>query len=527
MASNLSKKIGLRTAKNFKDSFSRAYEPVVGYVFIGKSTPYINEPTPDSIPDSDEYEKRTWDNFIAAKKVSESDIELVIPRVNWTANTIYKQYDDTKTLNYLLSETTESGNTLKPMYVLTSERNVYKCICNDVGTFSTIEPTGNYSENDGFISTSDGYLWKYMYNIKPSNKFLSDGWMPAPFVLVSKVTTNDYDLSANNLVEGSLNKIVVGNKGSGYYHTTINVESFITNSNTLTIRPSEGIDLSTSNIKVNMLVTGNGILSGTYITSISNTTSTLTLSERTIGAGGGANTPILISTRVFIEGDGTETTTSVSLANGQIRKITVDSAGTGYTKANVFIYGSGSGANARVVLPPKFGHGYNPATEFIANNVMIVKLIGEVDSTENDLIPVGLEFRQYGLLLNPYKYSEQDPVTFANANVVVSLTTDVSLLSGSPYEQNEFVYQGNILNPTFSGYVTHQTLTVAKLTQVSGNLILGSILTGANSTVSRPVVSVDKPDLEFYTGNILYTSALEKTERSTGQAEQIRLVFQF
>lgn len=527
MASNLSKKIGLKTAKNFKDSFSRLYDPTVGYVFIGKSTPYTNEPTPDSIPDSDQYEKLTWDNFIAAKKVSESDIELVVPRIDWTANTIYKQYDDTKTLNYLLSETTESGNTLYPMYVLTSERNVYKCICNDVETVSTIEPTGNYSENDGFISTADGYLWKYMYNIKPSNKFLSNEWMPCPYILVSDNTTTDYDTSANNLIEGSLNKIVMGNRGSGYYHTTVNVDAFIVNSNTITIPPSEGIDLSSSNIKVNMLVTGNGILSGTYITGISNATSTLTLSERTISSGGGANSPISIMTRIFIQGDGTETTTSVSLNNGEIRKITVDNAGINYTRANVFIYGSGSGANARVVLPPKFGHGYNPASELIANNVMVVKLIGDVDSTENDLIPVGIDFRQYGLLINPYKYSEVDPVTYANANVVVSLTTDVSLLSGSPYETNEFVYQGNFSNPSFGGYVTYQTLTTVKLTQVSGNLILGSILTGANSTISRPVVSVERPDLEFYGGDILYTSALEKTERSTGQAEQIRLVFQF
>lgn len=527
MASNLSKKIGLQTAKNFKDSFSRVYEPIVGYVFIGKSTPYLNEPTPDTIFDSDEYEKLTWDNSIAGKKVTESDMELVVPRIDWTSNTIYKQYDDTKTLNYLLSETEESGNTIHyPMYVITSERNVYKCICNDVATPSTIEPTGNYSENDGFINTADGYLWKYMYNIKPSNKFLSDDWMPAPFVLVSKVTTNDYDLSANNLIQGSLNKIIVGNRGSGYFDTVINVEPFITNSNTLVLS-NASFDLSSSNIKINMLVTGNGILSGTYITNISNATSTLTLSENTIGPGGGPNTTILISTRIEIEGDGTETSTSVSLANGEIRKITVDSAGTGYTRANVFIYGSGSGANARVVLPPKLGHGYNPSIELVANNIMIVKLIGEVDSTENNLIPVGIDFRQYGLLINPYKYSETEPVLFANANTVVSLTTDVSLLSGSPYEKNEFVYQGNFANPSFSGYVTHQTLTIAKLTQVSGNLILGSILTGSNSSISRPVVSVEYPDLEFYTGDILYTSSIEKTERSLGQAEQIRLVFQF
>jgi len=51
------------------------------------------------------------------------------------------------------------------MYVMTSARNVYKCLSNNNSALSTVEPTGDYTSSNGNIATSDGYIWKYMYNI--------------------------------------------------------------------------------------------------------------------------------------------------------------------------------------------------------------------------------------------------------------------------------------------------------------------------------------------------------------------------
>ncbi len=523
MSYNISKKIRSKTAKDFKDSFTISQPRKVGYVFIGKTT-NTQEPLIDTVKN----DKEVWDRMIAAKKISPGDVEFVIPRQDWISGTYYKQYDDTATADFLLSPSTINGNTYLPMYVINSEGNVYKCICNDVGTQSLIEPTGNYSENDGFIQTEDGLLWKYMYTIRESNKFLTYNWMPVPHADVRNVTISDYDLSANNVIEGSLNKIVVINRGTGYSHTTLNVATFSSDANTITI--IDPINLPTSNIKINMEVFGTGILSGTYITAISNSTNILTLSENTIGNGGGTslNNRITIRTRVVIDGDGTQTTSNVSLSNNTVEKITVENAGTGYTRANVIIFGSGTGANARVVLPSKFGHGYNPAEEFYSNNVMVVTTIGEVDSTEEGLIATDINYKEYGIILDTYKYSDEFPLNYSNANSVVSQTTDVIVLPGLSYTQNEIVFQGSPSNPFSTARVVSQTETTIKLNCLKGDIVVGSILIGSNSGIQRPVISVKNPDLKLYVGDILYTANLVNgLERFDGQAEQIKLVIQF
>jgi hypothetical protein len=526
MTFNISKKLRTQIAKNFKDSFTILEPKKVGYVYIGKTTPNT-----EILTDTVENDKKVWDRMIAAKKIASGDVEFVLPKQNWTANSYYKQFDDTQTIDFLMSPSTINGNTYLPMYVMNSSGDVYKCLCNDTGNKSTVEPTGNYSENDGFIQTEDNLLWKYMYNIRATNKFLTNTWMPVPYTFVKTTSISDYDVSANNVVAGGLNKIVVTSQGSGYFHTTLNVTTFASGANSLTI--TDLIDLPTSNIKINMEVSGTGILSGTYITGLSNSLNRITLSENTIGNGGGtaSNNRISIRTRILVQGDGTQTTSNVRLStdgNGRIEKITVENAGINYTRANVVIFGSGTGANARVVLPPKFGHGYNPAEEFSSNNIMVVETIGEIDSSENNLVPVDITYREYGIVLDPNKYNQETPLSYSNANTIVSQTTDVTLLPGLPYTQNEMVYQGPVSNPFMSATVVSQSDSVVKLNNVRGNVIVGSILIGGSSGIQRPVVAVKTPDLELYTGNILYKANVTSgITRYDGQAEQIKLVIQF
>lgn len=527
----LSRKFKTSTTKKFRDAFKSNVERLVGYIFIGKSTPWVDEENTDVIFDTVSSEKTTWDNMIAAKKVNPGDVEFIIPKIEWEANTRYKQYDDKANIDFLLSETVNGANTIKPMYVV-HENRVYKCICNNVSTLSTVPPTGNYSQNQGFIPTQDvqvgeiGYLWKYMYTIRPSNKFLSDDWIPVPYG-IEGTNQVDYDLDPSNFVDGSLNKIVVVNRGNGYYNTSLNVFPF--GSSSSNVKVSDNIFFPDSNVKVNMFISGIGILAGTYITSLDNTTNQIVLSQPTISAGGGEtqNNIITISTRVVIEGDGTETITTPRLVNGQIEKIDVVNAGVNYTKANVVIYGSGNNAVARAVLPPKFGHGFNPAIELGAKDLMITKRIGEIDTTESGKVPNDTEIRQYGLLVNPHKYGSNTRILDANANSVVSLTTDITLLGGASYDLGEMVYQGSLDKPSFKGYVVSQDSFVIKLTDITGSPITGTSLFGSISEVSRPVVSIKYPDLQPYAGSILYTKNIQSIERSDGQAEEFNLIFKF
>lgn len=595
MPSVTSKKLAYIAAVQFKESF---YEPApeVGYVFIGNHLAYANEANPTTISDTIFDEKGAWDNMYAAKKITGNDVELVIPRVNWTSNTYYKQYDDlvpqeslatsderivfsitantgAHAVNSFVTFTSTNNNTpanariyvnttgaivnvvvfsngvytrgdtvtatpntgnasltittitnpVKPMYVMTSERNVYKCLSNNNSVLSTVEPRGDYTSSNGNIATSDGYIWKYMFNVKPSNRFLTDDWIPVP----TSVNQLDYGSSALDVIDGELTTIVVTNKGNGYYENNVRIiDAFTQGCTTLTLA-------NTTNVAANMAISGTGITVGSYITSVGIIAGQpqLTLSTGTSGSGGGntAANSAQLTTRIFIDGDGTSTVAAASLnAVGNVDKITVTTIGTGYSRANVSIFGTGSNAAARAILDMKYGHANNPARELMSNSAMICVRMGEIDTTEGGKIPANTTFRQYGIFVNPHKYGDANVVTPANANAVVSQTTTLTLVPGGSYSLDEYVYQGATANASLAyGHVLDQTSNELIITNVKGLFQTGVPVVGANSGVSRLLVSTGNPEFEPYSGDMLYIENDVSTRRFDGQAENIRLVVRF
>jgi hypothetical protein len=96
-------------------------------------------------------------------------------------------------------------------YVLTEDFNVYKCLDNNNNAISTSKPLGTSTTP---ITTADGYVWKFMYNV-PINlrsKFLSDEQMP----VVSALTNQFYS-------NGAMDSIIINNKGTGYTTATLTV----------------------------------------------------------------------------------------------------------------------------------------------------------------------------------------------------------------------------------------------------------------------------------------------------------------
>ena len=512
-----SKKLSFNNAEQFKESFAEP-QPTVGYLFVGNNIPYANEASPNSIVDSTFDEKSVWDNMFAAKKITGNDVELVLPRINWTTNKRYKQFDDKISTDELLTTDTGAGGNSQPMHVITSSRNVYKCLSNNSNVVSTVEPTGDFNTANGTISTSDGYIWKYLYNINPSSKFLTSDFVPAP-ISTSKL---DYSVSSTSTIDGELTTIFVTNGGSGYAEPTINVTAFGTGVSTIVLA-------NTTNVAANMTVTGTGIATGTKVVTSNSILSTVTLSVPTSANGGGTLANALtFSTTVTIYGDGVGAEASANIVNSAISKITVDVIGTGYSFANATIYGSGTNANARVILPPKFGHGFNPAKELNATNVMVSERIGAVDSTENGLISDLTSIRQYGLLRDPYKYGANGAISSSNANTFISQTVNLTLIAGSSFTADEFVYQGSAANNAyFYGFVNAQTSNEVRLIKTQGSVSVGSTLIGASSGVNRTVVKKIDPEFEPYTGDIEYVENVTKIQRAEGQAENVKFVIRF
>ena len=123
-----------------------------------------------------------FDDMMAAKKISASDVSFAVPRRNWTTGTTYDIYrhDYGEYATGTTTAITANGgaSTLhdSAFFVLTTARNVYKCLDNDSNTASTVEPTGTSTT---VLSTADGYKWKFMYTLSASQQanFLSTDFM--------------------------------------------------------------------------------------------------------------------------------------------------------------------------------------------------------------------------------------------------------------------------------------------------------------------------------------------------------------
>ena len=212
----------IHNSEQFSEAFSEASGNTF-YLGIGRPQAFAtstrgdartnNEGT-DSAPvtpaDNVNSQHFPFDDMLAAKKITSTDVTFAIPRRNWTTGTTYDiyrhDYGDYATGGTTAITSNSGASTLHDatFYVLTAARNVYKCLDNDGNTASTIEPTGT---DVTIISTADGYKWKYMYTLSASQQanFLSTDFMA--------VETNSTVSSA--AVDGAINICKIKSAGSG------------------------------------------------------------------------------------------------------------------------------------------------------------------------------------------------------------------------------------------------------------------------------------------------------------------------
>ena len=151
-----------------------------------------------------------FDDLLAAKRITASDVTFAVPRRNWTTGTVYDIYRHDygeRITGTTTAQTSNSGvSTLfdASFYVLTTARNVYKCLDNNGNSASTVEPTGTATT---VLTTGDGYKWKYMYTLSASQQanFLSTDFMA--------VATDSTVSSA--AVDGAIDIVKIKSAGTG------------------------------------------------------------------------------------------------------------------------------------------------------------------------------------------------------------------------------------------------------------------------------------------------------------------------
>ena len=190
MAQIVTNNVSIQNAVNFASSYTSNY-----YLIIGRPQAWPTEPTPTNPVNTLNQEYIYWADSVAAKRIVGSDVKLVIKRNDYTIGVVYTQYDNTQ-------ETLLDSN----FYVLTNpDYNVYKCISNNFGAVSTVQPSGR---TNSIFQTADGYRWKYMYSLTDSDilKFLTANYMAI------NVNADVVDTA----IPGTIDNIVVANQGIGY-----------------------------------------------------------------------------------------------------------------------------------------------------------------------------------------------------------------------------------------------------------------------------------------------------------------------
>lgn len=207
MSAVLKSNIGISVAESvLNDVISRNSRY---YYYLGKILSWnpLGVDDPEMPEESYKYELKTRSQIISTKRIRESDVSFVVKRYDWVSNTIYDMYDDNYSVNYL-SYSGESTLENSKFYVVTNEFNVYKCISNNYNKESTVKPTGYDTD---IFTTSDGYQWKFMYNIPVGfrNKFFESEFMP----ITNAIRNQFYS-------RGQLSNITIDNAGQGYVQAT-------------------------------------------------------------------------------------------------------------------------------------------------------------------------------------------------------------------------------------------------------------------------------------------------------------------
>ena len=223
MSAIITDQLRILNARNFISGVTSTTNSYYSFVGLPNPNDYSSswDTDPPAPKDSFEQEDDYWDTMVALKKISPSDVRQVVTKTAWISGTTYDMYrgDISRTNTSKPSGATNlySAN----YYIVNEDFKVYICLQNGTdpenpsGRPSLDEPTFTDLEPRSAGDSGDGYVWKYLYTIKPSDivKFDSTNFMPVP----TDWDTNTADASVRNhaSTSGELKIVTVVNRGVG------------------------------------------------------------------------------------------------------------------------------------------------------------------------------------------------------------------------------------------------------------------------------------------------------------------------
>ena len=181
-------------ASNFVDSVestSNSYYITVGLpnpTIVGYGRTVAWNTNPPSPIDSVAYNNHAGDVVLYGKKVTSANVRRLVRRIDWVAGSRYEMYRDDYSITSPAPITNASRLYDANYYVMNEDYRVYICIENGS---SGSNPKGNVSQDQPKFTdleptragdSGDGYIWKYLFTIPPSDiiKFDSTEYLTVP-----------------------------------------------------------------------------------------------------------------------------------------------------------------------------------------------------------------------------------------------------------------------------------------------------------------------------------------------------------
>jgi len=513
MSAIITDQFRILSAENFISSIGSSANSYYTFVGLTNSTDYSTnwEQSPPSPIDSFDNFNDIWDTIISLKKINPEDVRRVIRRIDWESGVTYDMYRHDVSRNKLSRTTNKTSLYESNYYVMNSNYQVYICINNGTdpenpnGRPSLDEPTFIDLEPRIAGTSGDGYVWKYLYTINPNEifKFESTFYIPTPSNWESNPTFSAIRNNANSENSGQLKTVVIANRGFGL-----------------------GAFKSYTNVPI-------------------------------IGDGIGAEATIVVGNDSTVE--------SINITNG----------GSGYTYGIVDIESSGISGSIlpefEVIIPPSGGHGFNIYKELGAKNILLHSRI-ENDNLNPDFI-TGNKIARIGIIKNPVSFG----TTFIPIDQKLSATYAIKLtgnIESATFTANSTITQNIGVGTAVGRVVSYDNRTgVLKYWQdrsmvgiitgtstidstnspqygynlnrfsSSGGQIVGQTnslpvdvgFTGISTTINSAIYNLGQyfvsglsnPEVQKYSGEIIYIDNRPSITRSINQKEDIRAILQF
>ena len=541
MKSLVLKDFGITNAKNFESMVSVPLANV--YVMVGRSLAWANTANADLLDDvtiaepydTTEYKFDVQKDGQLLKKITGNDIQPVIPRVDWAANTVYVAYDQTANLFIKVLDTAVTGGNVNVSLSLANTVNANSInlaaatpalsvgslikIGDETKEVVRINAAGNFlTVNTGFsLAYTSANLFKVdVSQTQYSNKFYVRNSQDQVFKCLfnnngAESNTMPQITIGGDLPENPFIETADGYKWKYMYSIPTGLKNkFFTDKYMPVLRDTIVFDnAKDGRIDIIKIVNGG---TGYY-------------------AGSSVNNYSVVS----VTGDGTLANVSVDVVNGTIVDVNILNGGNNYSTATVTIQDPlqqaiGNTANLQAVISPQYGHGFDPQRELGGSSIMVsVDIEGDADGNlpvQND----GTDLIRQMCLVKDVKLATG---AFGTASYYPMYTTISTSNPPVNFSHNEIVYVGSSFSTaTFSARVMHFDDTTNTLYV---NNIVGNINNIENETIYQKdapsafakVFDVTKPDINILSGEILYIENRAKITRNGNQTESTKFVVEF